>query len=288
MTCRSSNESLAKPDSSLPSISGTPSHEAFNSGATSSFSNSDFSFQLQKATTDGDMCHYFDMVEGGAPMMSDITDCMAGEAMATPKNLSGYNTPIRGGTPVLSRKKGRRKSPIKPPNVLVYIGKKDRVRYFDAVKRLFSRCVNLECYVIYNLKHEDIFSTPWMDNTALLVVASDKCYDGTHQMFIDYFNSGGRVINFVNNLDESFIAKSKSLSATNSVLPLTYRQWSNITVISGYYEYLDLTSLRKDVELESVAVNSQTGNSVIVKATHQKSKGIMLLCQVKLKLKILD
>ena len=44
----------------------------------------------------------------------------------------------------------------KPPNVVIYCGKKDSSRQFMSVKSVVNQCVNIDRYIIYHLKHEQV------------------------------------------------------------------------------------------------------------------------------------
>ena len=72
----------------------------------------------------------------------------------------------------------------KPPNVLVYCGKKNSTRQFDHAKATLQTCLNPEKYVIYQLTQEQVLTSPWADNTRLLVLATEKLYDGVDEAFL--------------------------------------------------------------------------------------------------------
>ena len=148
---------------------------------------------------DDSICAPVDMLDQDAPLMCNITDSMAGEALATsstgqntPLTSTGQNTPINN-TPVHTRKTGNRSGGSKPPNVLIYCGKKDRQSAYDAMKRLISRCIRTSRYVIYLLKHDDVLTKPWQDNTELLIIASDKVYDGVDEVFLKVIWTANRI-----------------------------------------------------------------------------------------------
>jgi len=44
----------------------------------------------------------------------------------------------------------------KPPNIVIYCGKKDSSRQFMNVKSVINQCVNVDRYIIYHLKHEQV------------------------------------------------------------------------------------------------------------------------------------
>lgn len=44
----------------------------------------------------------------------------------------------------------------KPPNIVVYCGKKDANRKFESLKQVLYQCVHNDCYVVYHLKHDEV------------------------------------------------------------------------------------------------------------------------------------
>ena len=184
----------------------------------------------------------------------------AGEAMATPSHR-------------------RSDVAVKPPNILVYCGKKDTARRFENVKGILQQCVNTDCYVIYLLRHEQVLTTPWSENTALLVISSDKVYDGTDQAFLNYFKSGGTVVCFSCQLDELFVSRSQ-VSMTSGVLSLEYGRWTNVNLICGQHVYKNSDSIMSDTNLTVLGRDSKTGHPVILEACHYESCGLAVLSQV--------
>ena len=80
----------------------------------------------------------------------------------------------------------------KPPNILIYCGKKDSNRLFEGVRSVISKCVNPNRYTIYHLKHDHVKTVPWIDNTVLLIISSDKVYDGVDDVFRNYLSAEER------------------------------------------------------------------------------------------------
>ena len=166
----------------------------------------------------------------------------------------------------------------KPPNVLIYCGKKDSTRQYEAVKTVFCQCLNPDRYTIYHLKHEQVSESPWMDNSVLLVVASDKVYDGVDAVFMDYFTKGGTVLSLGSTYDAMFLERVQ-ISKNMGVLSLSYRQWADVTAICGRYVYKNCDSLPPDVNISALAVDKQTDRAVMVEASHDLSNGVAILTQ---------
>lgn len=168
----------------------------------------------------------------------------------------------------------------KPPNVLVYCGKKDSSRLFENVRSVFAQCLNTDRYTIYHLKHDQVKTTPWLENTTLLIISSDKAYDGVDDAFLRYFHGGGTVVSFGCAFDGKFV-KRVQMNSKHSILTLSYERWNDATFICGRHVYeQNLESLLYDVTLTTVATEKQKGSPVIVEAVHETSGGVALISQV--------
>lgn len=168
----------------------------------------------------------------------------------------------------------------KPPNVLIYCGKKDATRNFNAVSSVIQLCLHPDKYVVYHLKHDDVHTAPWQDNTLLLIIASEKVYDGVDECFLDYFHRGGLVISFGSMFDKVFAEKSQ-ISTNLGIQTLDYMKWKDFCAICGRYVYDFSHSLLPGISLESLAADSNTKKSLVLEATHDTSSGIAILSQVR-------
>lgn len=83
----------------------------------------------------------------------------------------------------------------KPPNVLIYTGKKDSDnKTFSVVKQALLQVLNLHSYVIYRLYEQQVTSHPWIENTALLVLGNnDPVSSKVQQAFVEYLRGGGQI-----------------------------------------------------------------------------------------------
>lgn len=168
----------------------------------------------------------------------------------------------------------------KPPNVLVYCGKKDSSRLFENVRSIFAQCLNTDKYTVYHLKHDQVKTTPWLDNTTMLIISSDKVYDGVDEVFLKYFLEGGTVVSFGSLFDAKFVTRIQT-NSKSSILTLSYENWSDATFICGRHVYeTSLKSLLCDVTLTCLAQDKRIGNPVILEAVHETSGGVALLSQV--------
>lgn len=171
-------------------------------------------------------------------------------------------------------------SVVKPPNVLIYTGKIDSVRKFEKVKKVLEQCLDNECYVIYHLKHEDIQTTPWTDNTSLLVLASKRHYQDANSAFMSFFMNGGKIIGFGSGLDTEFLGQSMVRSET-WLTQVTYKTWTNVSLISGIYVY-NVNEVKVDGCRATTIAVDKDDNALIVKVAMdiKGSSGCAVLSQV--------
>ena len=93
-----------------------------------------------------------------------------------------------------------KKSPGRPPNILIYTGKDDQnCEKFQKTKELLKQCLHQDKYVIYQLKHDSVLQEPWTENTELLILTSDHILDKPHEdVFDNYIKDGGKLLGFSN------------------------------------------------------------------------------------------
>ena len=257
--CLDSNESLASGvDSTIRDfLASEQSIDDLESGENLEKSEDDLADEIADIEKDES-----DLLDGGESLSGPVEDL-------APETL----TPIRRRTIAQS----------KPPNILVYCGKKDSQRQFEAVRNTLQQCVNVHRYVIYNLKHDQVLSTPWAENTVLLIVASEKAYDGVDQAFLEYFLSGGLVVSFGSAFDDLFTNKVL-ISGSASVMPLNYKTFENVTVICTRHQYSkDVVSKLDNVSLRVLSSDKGRGNPVILEANHDITNAAAILTQVCMK-----
>jgi len=175
----------------------------------------------------------------------------------------------------------------KPPNILIYCGKKDSSRLFARVKSVLCQCISSSQYAVYHLKHEDVMSTVWQDNTSLLVVASDKVYDGVDRLFLQYFVRGGTLLSFGSAFDNLIVERRVRLPAMSGqfgVVTLQCHGLSSVSVIGTKYCYAE--PVLSDVTMTCLASDDASSLPVIVEAVHQSSTGVAILSQVCLRLSV--
>ncbi len=225
-------------------------------------------------------------VEGLAADQEETMNMMEDECGAADPSEMGAGEALSGTVEELAPEALtpiKRKDSIqgKPPNILIYCGKKDSQRQYESVKATIQQCVNPDKYVIYQLKHEQVFSSPWADNTLLLIIASERVYDGIDQAFLQYFLKGGRVASFGSFFDGLLLRRVAASSSIASIMSLTYKQWKDVVVISTKFRYQDTHCLLPGVTTTRLAMDPAPGGlPVMVEAAHDLTGGVAVLSQV--------
>lgn len=85
----------------------------------------------------------------------------------------------------------------KPPNVLIYLGSEGAKGRFEQVRSVLRECLDAESYTIYQLQQEQVLKAPWIDNSLLLVIATeDVIPEGHHEQFMKFLSKGGKILGF--------------------------------------------------------------------------------------------
>ncbi|XP_058715766.1 biotin--protein ligase [Poecile atricapillus] len=83
----------------------------------------------------------------------------------------------------------------KPPNILIYLGSEAAKERFEQVKSVLRECIDAESYTIYQLQQERVLRDPWIDNSLLLVIATEKPIpEGSHKQFMKFLSKGGKIL----------------------------------------------------------------------------------------------
>ncbi|XP_041354801.1 biotin--protein ligase-like [Gigantopelta aegis] len=172
---------------------------------------------------------------------------------------------------------------MKPPNVLVYCGKKDSVRRFQGVKASLEQCLNTDCYTIYHLQHAEVNSAPWADNSALLIISCESLYDGVNLTFIRYFQKGGRVLSCGSSLDGEFVERKKVQNSIG-VTELDIETWKGVSTLRGPFNYSGVLARMVGVVVNTMARDPLTGEPVLMfvrqKLAVTGSSGVAVLSQL--------
>lgn len=167
----------------------------------------------------------------------------------------------------------------KPPNILVYAGKKDSNRKFQNIKSLFEQCLNKDCYILYHLKHDQVATIPWADNCALLVVSCDNLYDRVDNAFLQFIEQGGKVISFGSSLDSDFVPR-KELRTHPDISVVDYEHWKKVTLLCGRYCYLPQESVKDLVSIHSLCKDKDGQIMILDIKPKSEGHGRAILSQV--------
>ena len=157
----------------------------------------------------------------------------------------------------------------KPPNILIYTGPDDTdPSKFDSTKLALEQCLLSDKYVIYRLDHKQIVSTPWVENCALLVLASNsKIRPKEGDRFMHYLKTGGMLLSF---------GGAFAILTTQHEGPASYQQVSEVTYNSSKSEPLTLMAL-----LSRGGIPCGTGKGIISR-TLAECQGQPVLAEVQL------
>ncbi|NWV32147.1 BPL1 ligase, partial [Grantiella picta] len=85
----------------------------------------------------------------------------------------------------------------KPPNILIYLGSEGAKGRFEQVRSVLRECIDAESYTIYQLQQEQVLRAPWIDNSLLLVIATEEPIpEGHHEQFMKFLSRGGKILGF--------------------------------------------------------------------------------------------
>lgn len=163
----------------------------------------------------------------------------------------------------------RSDSVSKPPNILIYTSKVDSSRNFEKVKEVIEKVVDKDCYVIYHLKVEDVETTPWMDNTTLLVLVKGNKHTAESQAFLRYFQKGGKILGLGSGFDIALLERTE-IRPEYWISELTFETFKNVPLIGGRFAYKVEKPAVEDITVTKLGVDSDN-NAMIVKVS-QKSK----------------
>ncbi|KAL5009959.1 hypothetical protein ScPMuIL_012264 [Solemya velum] len=161
---------------------------------------------------------------------------------------------------------------VKPPNILIYTGKKDSGRKYEDAKKVFEQCLNGDCYVIYHLKHDLVSVTPWVENTCLLVIACDNLYDNVDGKFLSFFQSGGKIVSFGSSFDELLLPRQEVRNSAG-IMQLDYKRWKDVSLVTGRYVFKEDALNAQNIMMSTLAADKM-GRAVVVEVTG-KSMGCM-------------
>ncbi|XP_032536427.1 biotin--protein ligase isoform X1 [Chiroxiphia lanceolata] len=177
----------------------------------------------------------------------------------------------------------------KPPNVLIYLGSERAKGKFEQVRSILRECVGAESYTIYQLHQEQVLRDPWIDNSLLLVIATEEpISEGNHKQFMKFLSKGGKVLG----LSSAFafggvrIKRKNKLRRTVHELVVSKKDSPDMKLdlmVSGcVFEEGRKEDAGKVKTL--CRLNNAERDPVVVHLTHGDSGGEAILCQAHLEL----
>ncbi|XP_054021906.1 biotin--protein ligase isoform X1 [Dryobates pubescens] len=179
----------------------------------------------------------------------------------------------------------------KPPNVLIYLGSETSKVKFEQVKSVLQECIDTDSYTIYQLHEEQVLKAPWIDNSLLLVIATEKpISEENHKQFIKFLSKGGKILGFSSSftLDGIQIKRKNKLKKTVNELVVSKMDSTEIKLnllVSGcVFEEVTKEDTGKIKTLSQL--NNADKDTVIVHLTYGDSGGEAILSQAHLELDI--
>ncbi|KFO88684.1 Biotin--protein ligase, partial [Buceros rhinoceros silvestris] len=179
----------------------------------------------------------------------------------------------------------------KPPNVLIYLGSENATVEFEQIKSILQECIDADSYTIYQLHEEQVLKDPWIDNSLLLIIATEKPISKeNHKQFMKFLSKGGKILGF----SSSFVFEGIQIKRRNKLKK---------TVQEVVVSKMDRTEIKLNLLLSGcifeevvkedtskVKTLSQLNNAdkdtVIVHLTYGDSGGEAILSQAHLELDI--
>ncbi|NXO61757.1 BPL1 ligase, partial [Phainopepla nitens] len=177
----------------------------------------------------------------------------------------------------------------KPPNILIYLGSEAAKARFEQVKSVLGQCVDAESYTIYQLQQEQVLRDPWIDNSLLLVLATEEPIpEASHEQFMKYLSSGGKILGF----SSSFTFGGVQIKHRNKLRKAVHELVVSIKdstevklnlLVSGCVFEEGMKGDGSRVKVLS-RLNNADKDTVIVHLTHGSSGGEAILSQAHLEL----
>ncbi|NXC00354.1 BPL1 ligase, partial [Orthonyx spaldingii] len=177
----------------------------------------------------------------------------------------------------------------KPPNILIYLGSEAAKARFEQVKSVLRECVGAESYTIYQLHQEQVLRDPWIDNSLLLVIATEEPIpEGSHKQFMKFLSKGGKILGFSSSFTFGGVQIKHRNKLRKAVHELVVSRKDSTEVklnllVSGCVFEEGVKEDPSRVKALS-RLNNADKDTVIVHLTHGSSGGEAILCQAHLEL----
>ncbi|NXE22402.1 BPL1 ligase, partial [Ardeotis kori] len=179
----------------------------------------------------------------------------------------------------------------KPPNVLIYLGSETAKVEFEQVKSILQECIDVDSYTIYHLREEQVLKAPWIDNSLLLIIATEEpISEENHKQFLKFLSEGGKILGFSSSFTFNGIQIKRKNELKKTVHELVVSKMDsteiklNLLVSGCIFE----ETMKEDTSKVKTLcrLNNTDKDAVIVHMTYGDSGGEAILSQVRLELDI--
>ncbi|XP_035752335.1 biotin--protein ligase isoform X1 [Egretta garzetta] len=179
----------------------------------------------------------------------------------------------------------------KPPNVLIYLGSETAKVEFEQVKSILQECIDADSYTIYQLHEEQVLKAPWIDNSLLLIIATDEAIsEENHKQFMKFLSKGGKILGFSSSFTFDGIQIKRKSKLKKTVHELVVSKMDNTEIklnllVSGcIFEKVMKEDTSKVKTLSRL--NNADKDIVVVHLSYGDSGGEAILSQAHLELDI--
>ncbi|XP_071667067.1 biotin--protein ligase isoform X3 [Patagioenas fasciata] len=179
----------------------------------------------------------------------------------------------------------------KPPNVLIYLGSAPAKVEFEQIKSVLQECIDAESYTIYQLHEEQVLKDPWIDNSLLLIIATEgPISEKNHKQFMKFLSKGGKILGFSSSFTFGGIQIKTKNKLKKTVHELAVSKMDsteiklNLLVSGCVFEEVMKEDNSKVKTLSRL--NNTDKDIVIVHLTYGDSGGVAILSQAHLELDI--
>ncbi|NXL35422.1 BPL1 ligase, partial [Glaucidium brasilianum] len=179
----------------------------------------------------------------------------------------------------------------KPPNILIYLGSEAAKVEFEQVKSILQECIDADSYTIYQLHEEQVLKDPWVDNSLLLIIATEKpISEENHKQFMKFLSKGGKILGFSSAFTFDGIQMKRKSKLKKTVHELVVSKMDSTEIklnllVSGYIFEEVMKEDTSKVKILS-RLNNADKDTVIVHLTYGDSGGEAILSQAHLELDI--
>ncbi|EMP27850.1 Biotin--protein ligase [Chelonia mydas] len=191
----------------------------------------------------------------------------------------------------LARELRRINLPGKTPNVLIYVGSDPMKIKFEKIKSVLKECIHTDSYTIYQLVEEQILKAPWLDNSLLLVIATEEPISkDNHKQFLTYLSRGGKILGLSASFTFGSIQIRSKSELKKTIQELVFYKADNSEVklnllTSGSVFEQEAKENRSQVKSLSHLSNTDK-DMIIVHLPYGDCGGEAILCQIYLEMDI--